>query len=296
MHRGRQSNGRLPPVLVVWVVHFAKKIDQPPTLGLKAPWLLQERCAAVSREPGVVHAPELRCGVRGRPPGVYQPAPRVHQTLINITKKFLHEPNPNPQSESFSARPPAARATRHAHDTPLEPTAAGYSSCDFSGARLGPHASLRRSAKFFGACGGQLDQILTNRRPAARTSTRSAGSLPNHIRDLYCDARERKPQQIFGACGGLFFSAFTIWRLWRVARSYGLHITRIDRANAYATARRHANTSHFFVLPRQIQNFRRLRRAGPDSPLIDKHNLYSARDRACRRRVLRRRYAPGGRF
>ena len=33
MHRGRQSNGRLPPVLVVWVVHFAKKIDQPPTLG-----------------------------------------------------------------------------------------------------------------------------------------------------------------------------------------------------------------------------------------------------------------------
>ena len=91
-----------------------------------------------------------------------RPAPRVHQTLINITKKFLHEPNPNPQSESFSARPPAARATRHAHDTPLEPTAAGYSSCDFSGARLGPHASLRRSAKFFGACGGQLDQILTN--------------------------------------------------------------------------------------------------------------------------------------
>ena len=160
---------------------------------------------------------------------MYQPAPRVHQTLINITKKFLHEPNPNPQSESFSARPPAARATRHAHDTPLEPTAAGYSSCDFSGARLGPHASLRRSAKFFGACGGQLDQILTNRRPAARTSTRSAGSLPNHIRDLYCDARERKPQQIFGACGGLLFSALTIWRLWRVARSYGLHITRIDR-------------------------------------------------------------------
>ena len=49
----------------------------------------------------MVHAPELRCGVRGRPPGVYQPAPRVHQTLINITKKFLHEPNPNPQSESF---------------------------------------------------------------------------------------------------------------------------------------------------------------------------------------------------
>ena len=72
--------------------------------------------------------------------------------------------------------------------------------------------------------------------------------------------------------------------------------TRIDRANAYATARRHANTSHFFVLPRQIQNFRRLRRAGPDSPLIDKHHLCSARDRACRRRVLRRRYAPGGRF
>ena len=100
MHQGRQSNGRLPPVLVVWVVHFAKKIDQPPTLGLKAQWLLQERCAAVSREPGVVHAPELRCGVRGRPPGVYQPAPRVHQTLMNITKKFLHEPNPNPQSET----------------------------------------------------------------------------------------------------------------------------------------------------------------------------------------------------
>ena len=88
MHRGRQSNGALRPVLLVWVVHFAKKIDQPPTLGLKAPWLLQERCAAVSREPGVVHAPELRCGVRGRPPGVYQPAPRVYQTLIYITKKF----------------------------------------------------------------------------------------------------------------------------------------------------------------------------------------------------------------
>ena len=278
------------------MVHFAKKIDQPPTLGLKAQWLLQKRCAVVSREPGVVHAPELRCGVRGRPPGVYRPAPRVHQTLITITKNFLHDPNPNPQSESFSARPPAARATRHAHDTPLEPTAAGYSSCDFSGARLGPHASLRRSAKFFGACGGQLDQILTNRRPAARTSTRSAGSLPNHIRDLYCDARERNPLQIFRACGGLSFSALTIWRLWRVARSYGLHITRIDRANAYATARRHANTSHFFVLPQQIQNFRRLRRAGPDSPLIDKHHLCSARDRACRRRVLRRRYAPGGRF
>ena len=84
MHRGRQSNGQLLPVLVVWVVHFAKKIDQPPTLGLKAPWFLQERCAAVSREPGVVHAPELRCGVRGRPPGVYQLAPRVYQPLSNI--------------------------------------------------------------------------------------------------------------------------------------------------------------------------------------------------------------------
>ena len=40
--------------------------------------------------------------------------------------------------------------------------------------------------------------------------------------------------------------------------------------NAYATARRHANTSHFFVLPRQIQNFRRLRRAEPDPHFIDK--------------------------
>ena len=40
-------------------------------------------------------------------------------------------------------------------------------------------------------------------------------------------------------------------------------------ANAYATARRHANTSHFFVLPRQIQNFRRLRRAEPDPYFIN---------------------------
>ena len=120
MHRGRQSNGALRPVLVVWVVHFAKKIDQPPTLGLKAPWLLQERCAAVSREPGVVHAPELRCGVRGRPPGVYQPAPRVYQTLIytKYNKKFLHEPNPNPQSESFSA---LGRPLRVRHGTRTTP-------------------------------------------------------------------------------------------------------------------------------------------------------------------------------
>ena len=134
---------------------------------------------------------------------------------------------------------------------------------------------MRRSAKFFGACGGQLDQILTNRRPAARTSTRSAGSLPTDTRNFYCDARERSLKNFSAPAAdclilcthNLAFLACT--RLDRLDRTAFILRKSIE-ANAYATARRHANTSHFFVLPRQIQNFRRLRRAEPDPHFIDK--------------------------
>ena len=116
----------------------------------------------------------------------------------------------------------------------------------------------------------------------------SAGSLRKAVRDLHCDAPERNPQKFSAPAAGCHsqHSQFGVSgvRLDRVASIVRVYI----KTYGYGTARRHANTSHFFVLPQQIKNFRRLRRAGPDSPLIDKHNLCSARDRACRRRVLRR--------
>ena len=58
----------------------------------------------------MVYAPELRCGVRCRAPGVYQPAPRVYQTKH---KKSHLASNPSARRwRRCRAGGPAVRATR----------------------------------------------------------------------------------------------------------------------------------------------------------------------------------------
>ena len=115
-----------------------------------------------------------------------------------------------------------------------EPTAARiatahYSSYDFFVAHPGRHASLRRrrSAKLFG--GRHLCQIWTNQRRAARTRS-ALGGLPKKSCSRFAlRCSRKKSSKIFSACGGLSLSALTIWRLWRAARSCGLHSTGIHQ-------------------------------------------------------------------
>ena len=155
----------------------------------------------------------------------------------------------------------------------------------------------RRSAKLFG--GRHLCQIWTNQRRAARTRS-ALGGLPKKSCSRFAlRCSRKKSSKIFSACGGLSLSALTIWRLWRAARSCGLHSKGIHqniRLRHRTQTRKYVAISSFCHCKSKFFGACGELRSG-NFPLIDDTiRRPSSEKRAYWRRALRRGCAPQRRF